>query len=185
MNNVLHTKWGTAKVYDEYYVIMTKQEGNFNKKLHRLIYESFWGVKLPEEIVVHHKDGNKLNNCILNLEAMTKSEHTTHHMIGNTYNLGNHRSDETKHKQSISKIGVPRSDNLKKKLSLQKNNTGYYRVSKRKRKNSQGFAWRYRFHELGKDIVIEAMDLEKLKKKVIDRGYEWKSLEELKSEITD
>lgn len=185
MDETLHTIWGTAKVYDGYYRITSSKEGNLNKKLHRLIYEDFWGVKLPKEIIIHHKDENKLNNCILNLEAMTKSEHTTHHKVGNTNNLGNHHSNETKYKQSKSKIGVPRSDKLKKKLSLQKNNTGYFRVSKRKRNNDQGFTWRYRFHELGKEIVIESKDLEKLKRKVIDKGYEWKSLEEIKSEITN
>ncbi len=35
---------------------------------------------LREDEVVHHKDGNKLNNKKRNLEVMTKSEHyKTHH----------------------------------------------------------------------------------------------------------
>ena len=181
----LHTKWGVAKVYDEYYEIMTKKEGNFQKRLHRLIYEDFWNVKLPSEIVIHHKDGNKLNNCILNLEAMTKSQHTSYHMMDNTHNLGNKLSDETKSKISDSKIGKPRSDDLKKKLSCSKNNTGYFRVSKRKRNNSQGFSYRYRVHELGRNIVFESIDLDTLKSKVIANGYEWIELKEIDYETTN
>ena len=185
MIKTLHTKYGTANVYDEYYEITTKKEGNFQKKLHRLIYEDFWGVKLPPEIVIHHRNGNKLDNCILNLEAMTKSEHTTHHMIGNTHNIGNHHSDETKRKQSISKIGVPRSDELKKHLSKQKSSTGYFRVTKRKRNNHQGFSWRYRVHDLGKEVVFESMDIDKLKEKVIANGYEWIEFREVDNEVAD
>lgn len=185
MNEVLHTKFGTAKINDGYYRIYSSKEGNLNKNLHRLIYESFYGVELPKEVVVHHKDGNKLNNCILNLEAMTKSEHTALHMIGNTNSLGRKHREESKRKVSLAKTGVPRSDKLKKQLSLKKNTTGYFRVSKRKRNNEQGFSWRYRVHDLGKEIVIESMDLEKLKSKVIARGYEWKKLEDIANEIND
>lgn len=35
--------------------------------------------------VVHHKDGNTLNNCITNLEVMTRSEHCRKHGKENTH----------------------------------------------------------------------------------------------------
>lgn len=100
MEKILHTKFGTAKIHkNNYYMITSHKEGNNGKLLHRLIYEDFWNVKLPQEIHVHHKDGNKINNCILNLEAITKAEHTYLHMKGVP------KSDETKHKLSESMKG--------------------------------------------------------------------------------
>jgi len=53
-----------------------------NKKqvrLHRYIMEEFLGRKLSSNEVVHHKDGNKLNNDIDNLEVLTRSEHLKKH----------------------------------------------------------------------------------------------------------
>lgn len=47
--------------------------------LHRTIYENFHNVSLNTETIVHHKDGDKLNNCIYNLEAMSNSDHNKLH----------------------------------------------------------------------------------------------------------
>lgn len=46
---------------------------------HRLIMEEFLNRKLDKNEVVHHKDGNKLNNDLNNLELMTKHEHDIFH----------------------------------------------------------------------------------------------------------
>lgn len=46
---------------------------------HREIMEKFLGRKLNKDEVVHHKDGNKLNNSIDNLELMSKREHDYFH----------------------------------------------------------------------------------------------------------
>jgi DNA polymerase family A/HNH endonuclease/intein-like protein with splicing domain len=48
-------------------------------KEHRFIFEKVHGW-LPEH--VHHKDGNKLNNQLDNLEPLTASEHTSQHAKG-------------------------------------------------------------------------------------------------------
>lgn len=42
---------------------------------HTLIVEKYLGRRLTKDEVVHHKDGDKLNNNIENLELMTRSEH--------------------------------------------------------------------------------------------------------------
>lgn len=47
------------------------------KKLHRLIAASFLGVR-PTRIQVNHKDGNKLNNRLDNLEYVTNQENMRH-----------------------------------------------------------------------------------------------------------
>jgi hypothetical protein len=46
---------------------------------HRLVWEMFNGP-IPEGHVIHHKDGNKRNNSIENLECLPKGEHHSHHM---------------------------------------------------------------------------------------------------------
>ena len=46
-----------------------------NFYLHRIVMEDFLGRKLSKNEDVHHKDGNKLNNDINNLEVIDKSEH--------------------------------------------------------------------------------------------------------------
>ena len=48
---------------------------------HRVIYERHHG-SIPAGFVIHHKDEDKSNNAIENLEAMPKSEHQRHHATG-------------------------------------------------------------------------------------------------------
>ena len=81
---------------------------------HRMIAKFHWPDKFEEKlepgkmngccetggIVVHHKDENKTNNCIDNLEIMTFEEHNTHHGAdyagaGNPM-FGKEHSEETK-----------------------------------------------------------------------------------------
>lgn len=49
------------------------------KHMHRTIMERTLDRKLTSSEVVHHKDGNKRNNDIANLEVLTRSEHTRQH----------------------------------------------------------------------------------------------------------
>jgi hypothetical protein len=82
MNEVLHTKFGKAKRYDNhdgYYIIITKKEGNDKRKLHHLIWEDFYGCEIPDGYIIHHKNHNKLDNCILNLQLIKPSEHAALH----------------------------------------------------------------------------------------------------------
>ena len=63
---------------------------------HRYVMEQYLGRPLSRYEIVHHKDGNKRNNDINNLEVMDLSQHTKLHRTGIE------RSTETKKK--ISKI---------------------------------------------------------------------------------
>lgn len=100
MEKTLHTPWGTARINnDGYYWITSKKEGNHRKLLHRLIWEDFYGCEVPKGYIIHHKNGNKLDNCILNLQLMSRADHNKLHKIGK--NL----SEETRQKISDSISG--------------------------------------------------------------------------------
>lgn len=153
------TKFGNAKIgKGGYYIITSKKEGNNNKKLHRLIFEDFYKVTLLSFVDIHHKDGDKLNNNISNLKAVYHWEHQRQHKQGE----GN-----PNYKKQFSLETMA-------KMSKSQNKSGYFRVYKKKdKKAKQGFNWCYSYRENNKTKCIMSTDIEKLKKKVIKKGFEW------------
>ena len=102
----MDTKFGKAYVGNHgYYVVTSAAEGNHNKLLHRLIFEDFYG-KIPDGCHIHHKDGVKTNNCIMNLQIMTESQH--HKLHGGEYEY----TMEDRQKMSDFKLGKPNSTNF-------------------------------------------------------------------------
>lgn len=77
----MDTEFGIARLDKGYWRINSEKEGNLGKLLHRLIYEKYYG-KIPKGYVIHHKDGNKVNNDISNLEMIEASKHNKFHMLG-------------------------------------------------------------------------------------------------------
>lgn len=62
-------------------------------------------------------------------------------------------------------------------LSIKKNTTGYYRVTKKKCKNcKQGFTWRYNYYDNGKHKSIESVNIKKLEEKVKAQGLKWEEI---------
>lgn len=55
-----------------------KQKNGINTSEHRIIYEKYYG-KIPAGYIIHHIDGDKLNNSIENLKAMSQLEHNRIH----------------------------------------------------------------------------------------------------------
>jgi len=53
-----------------------KTEGD-RMLMHRFVYEDFWKKKIPAGHDIHHRDGDKSNNNILNLLCLTKEEHAS------------------------------------------------------------------------------------------------------------
>lgn len=155
----LHTKFGTAWINDSgYYQIKSGKEGNNNKLLHRLIWEEVYG-EIPPTTIIHHKDGNKTNNCILNLEAMSKEEHSSLHNTGE-----NHPMYCRMHSQES-----------KQKMSEVQNTSGFFRVSKEEDpKCKQGFTWRYSYYQDRKKKSLYSIDLVKLEEKVKSKGLPWR-----------
>ena len=162
----INTKFGKATISQSgHYVISSRKEGNHQKTLHRLIFEDFYNINLEKEfpnqkIIVHHIDGNKLNNDISNLDIMEWGEHTALHKTGTA--------------------GKTHTECAKQKMSKMKNTTGFYRVIKEKSKSfTQGFRWAYQYYVAPNNRkTIASVDLNKLMKKVIDNGAIWKIIDE-------
>ena len=57
------------------YVVLRRDGKSWNRYVHRLVCETFFGSSSLE---VNHKDGNKTNNCLDNLEYVSSSENTRH-----------------------------------------------------------------------------------------------------------
>ena len=64
-----------------------------------------------------------------------------------------------------------------KKMSKSHNNTGYYRVGKCESSSyNQGFYYRYRYYENGKQKALTSKDINTLKEKVLVHGLKWEEL---------
>ena len=60
-----------------YYVCLSKNGVKKNHKIHRLVAEAF--IPNPNNLpIVNHKDENKENNCVNNLEWVTQGENNKH-----------------------------------------------------------------------------------------------------------
>lgn len=164
MSTLIETKFGKANINNKgYYDIVSEHEGNFRKKLHRLIYEDYYNVTLLPETDIHHIDGNKLNNNIENLEAIPHGEHSRRHMVG----LNNPMT------------GKNHSEEAMLKMSSNKSTSGYFRVSQSiDKKMKQGFSWSYQYYDENKKRKrISRKTIPELKKAVKEKGLLWKKLE--------
>ena len=95
-----------------YRVVFCKKGIKINMPVHRLVSMEF--IPNPEnKPFVNHKDGNKLNNCVENLEWCTSSENTIH---AYNNNLTNSHS-ENHHSAKLKNIDIP------KIIELHKNGT--------------------------------------------------------------
>lgn len=71
-------KGGRRIRVDGYVVIWTK---NGERLEHQVVMETALGRYLRDGEVVHHKDGDKQNNKIENLELTKQSDHIRHHLL--------------------------------------------------------------------------------------------------------
>lgn len=195
MNDTIATEFGGAKLTSEgYYKISTRKEGNNGIWLHRLLYCKYHNCSLEDikGLIVHHKDGNPLNNCVENLQLMKKDEHTSLHNKGeNNPFFGKKHSEETKRKMSELKKGEKHpffgkkgenhpsygknlSEKTKRRMSFSRNTTGYRNVYKRKDSHcKQGFIWVYQYYEDNKYKKISRVNIDDLKEAVLKKGLVW------------
>lgn len=64
-------------------VSLSKNKKIKYKKVHILVYEVFNDIRLEPNECIHHKDENKEDNLLENLEKITKYNHKKFHMTGN------------------------------------------------------------------------------------------------------
>jgi hypothetical protein len=67
------------------YIEITRGENKYHH-VHRVVMEEHIARRLLPHEVVHHKDHNRQNNAIENLELMTRVEHARHHAFENLSN---------------------------------------------------------------------------------------------------
>ena len=158
----IETPWGSANVGGHgYYAITSSVEGNCGKLVHRLVYEETHKCTLFRQAIIHHIDGNKLNNSPENLELLSLAEHNSKHKTGIKQNKKNTLTWE-EYLETFTK----------------KNTSGYLRVYKQKNpKTSQGFTYKYQYYDdEGNRKAIERVNLEDLEKEVKARGLPWQKL---------
>ncbi len=73
-------KWngGKSLSYGYRVVLVNKKEPRYHFE-HRVLMENILGRKLLNTEVLHHVDGDKLNNNLDNLQLMSRSEHSKFH----------------------------------------------------------------------------------------------------------
>lgn len=93
--NAPHWKGG-IKIDKDGYILIWKPDHHYANsqgyvRKHRLVYEEFYRCCLLSWILIHHKDSDKQNNNINNIEPMSRRQHRNHHFpkldISNRYCL--------------------------------------------------------------------------------------------------
>ena len=184
MSTTIQTKYGTATLNKHGYY-WVNQNGK-RRPLHRLIFEDFYNIKLPDNIHIHHNDGDKTNNEIWNLIPLTNKEHARLHHKNKSV------TEETRKKISESQTGEKNNNygGLRESHSLAiskaKTSTGFFRLTTEKKKASkQGFIWRYKYYDENNNIrYLRSVDLMKLLRMVLNKGFEWKILDMVKAKQT-
>lgn len=78
-----HTKARQLKPWkrDRYLLVDLWRDGKRDVRcIHRLVWETFNDQPLPAGCCIHHKDHNKYNNHLDNLQLMSRAEHTRYHI---------------------------------------------------------------------------------------------------------
>ena len=78
INNVCMTANGRARVYCPECPYATKT--GMVLRYRYVLWKA--GVEIPPKHDVHHKDGNRLNDALENLEVMPRGKHTSEHHTG-------------------------------------------------------------------------------------------------------
>ena len=98
---------------------------------HRLVMEQYLDRELTPDEHIHHKDGNKLNNNIDNLEILSREEHCRQHAIESGFGKIKGISPPNKlNKETILYIQKDRKKGMKLKDLVSKYELAYGTIQK-------------------------------------------------------
>ena len=164
----MKTKFGNTRIDPTgYYRISTSKEGNNNKLLHRLIWEDWYGKPVPKGCVIHHINGNRIDNRIQNLQCVPKAAHDKYHRK---------IDDRTGEKNPFYDKAHTLESNIQH--SLKANTTGYFRVTTDRTRQGK-LQYVYRYYDNKKPRKIKSISLTELEEKVKAKGLEWIKLSDL------
>ena len=161
VNRKVTTIFGNASLNDGYYRITGGD--NLGKYLHKVIWENFYDIDVPEGYHIHHKNGNKLDNCILNLQLIRKSEHHKIHQQGENNSMYGKKFTKD-HASKLSKNGE----------------CNFFRVSvEHNSAYKNGIRYKYCYYdENNNHKSISRGNLKDLEMEVKKRNLEWFELKE-------
>lgn len=90
------TKYGNAVINKGGYLYLSKSQKGKSRLIHIRVWEEFYDKKLPDGYVIHHLNGDKLDNRIQNLQCCSRPNHSKFH---GKYKSFNH-TNEFKKKRS-------------------------------------------------------------------------------------
>lgn len=83
----MNPRWNGGKYIDDYGYKHITMPNDYHFRTvrgyvreHRFVYEQYYNCCLLPWTLIHHKDGNKQNNNIENLEPMFRGTHKSHHI---------------------------------------------------------------------------------------------------------
>jgi len=68
-----------------YSLTLVKDTEDTSVMIHRMVAQAFLGLDTNSDMTVNHKDSNKLNNHVDNLEVVTLSENRQHYLTNVYY----------------------------------------------------------------------------------------------------
>ena len=99
------------------------------KDRHRLVMEKYLKRKLSHNEIVHHKNGNKLDDRIENLELTTRKKHNQHHYKnGDLYKFTKEFTDSLKKKLVNGKYECSKCHTFKHPLEFRKDKRNYNKI---------------------------------------------------------